>query len=136
MVQYGPRLFDRMFRGLEHDGLLRRTSEAVCAAAEDTVERWCRGADVVVATYPLAGQTLGRLREQGRLAATPVTYLTDPAARATWCHPALPTPWCPPAVPIPLTVPRATAADALRYGVSATTGGPLCTPDFGHAQRS
>src|SRR3954466_959095 len=67
-----------MLHGLERDGLLRRTSDAVCSAAEDAVERWGRGADVVVAPSPLAGQTLGRLREQGRLAATPVTYLTDP----------------------------------------------------------
>jgi hypothetical protein len=116
-----------MFHGLEHDGPWRRICDAICAAEEDTVARGCRDADVVVATYPLAGRTLGRLREQGGLAATPVTYLTDPAAHATWCHPA---------VSVHLTVTRATALDARRYGITARAAGPLCTPGFGRPQRS
>jgi UDP-N-acetylglucosamine:LPS N-acetylglucosamine transferase len=116
-VQYAPALFDRMFAGLEHDGVLRRTAGWVCDMALAGVEEWTRGADVVVTTYPLAGQTLGALREQGRLPAPAVTYLTDPAAHATWCHPA---------VDHHLTVTRATASDAARYGVRARASGPLC----------
>ena len=115
-VQYAPALFDRMFAGLEHDGLLRRTAEWVCALARSRVAEWARGADVVVTTYPLAGQTLGALREHGQLTAPAVTYLTDPAAHATWCHSA---------VDHHLTVTRATAADAARYGVPARAAGPL-----------
>ena len=88
-VQYAPALFDSLFHGLEHDGALRRTADAVCRWAEAAVERWARDADVVVTTYPLAGQTLGALREQGRITAPAMTYLTDPAAHATWCHPAV-----------------------------------------------
>lgn len=116
-VQYAPALFDRMFAGLEHDGMLRRTAGWVCDMALVGVEDWSRGADLVVTTYPLAGQTLGALREQGRLRAPAVTYLTDPAAHATWCHPA---------VDHHLTVTRATATDAARYGVRARASGPLC----------
>jgi processive 1,2-diacylglycerol beta-glucosyltransferase len=116
-VQYAPALFDRMFAGLEHDGVLRRTASWVCDMALAGVEEWSRGADVVVTTYPLAGQTLGALREQNRLPAPAVTYLTDPAAHATWCHPA---------VDHHLTVTRATASDAARYGVRARASGPLC----------
>jgi monogalactosyldiacylglycerol (MGDG) synthase/glycosyl transferase family 1 len=126
-VQYAPALFDSLFHGLEHDGALRRTAEAVCRWAEAGVERWARDADVVVTTYPLAGQTLGALREQGRITAPTMTYLTDPAAHATWCHPA---------VDHHLTVTGATALDALRYGVVARATGPLCAPTFTRTQRS
>jgi processive 1,2-diacylglycerol beta-glucosyltransferase len=125
-VQYAPMVFDSLFHGLEHDGPLRRTTDAVCRWAEAEVERWSRGADVVVTTYPLAGQTLGALREQGRIAAPTMTYLTDPAAHATWCHPA---------VDHHLTVTRATALDARRYGVDARATGPLCAPTFTRPDR-
>lgn len=118
-VQYAPAVFDRMFHGLEHHGALRQVADRVCAQAEETVERWTAPADVVVTTYPLGGQTLGALREQGRLTAPAVTYLTDPAAHATWCHPA---------VDHHLTVTRATALDAARYGVTARASGPLAAP--------
>ena len=126
-VQYAPALFDSLFHGLEHDGVLRRTAAAVCRWAEPEVERWARDADVVVTTYPLAGQTLGALREQGRIPVPALTYLTDPAAHATWCHPA---------VDHHLTVTSATAGDARRYGVGARATGPLCAPTFSSARRS
>jgi hypothetical protein len=126
-VQYAPALFESLFHGLEHDGALRRTAEAVCRWAEAGVERWARDADVVVTTYPLAGQTLGALREQGRITAPTMTYLTDPAAHATWCHPG---------VDHHLTVTDATALDARRYGVAARATGPLCAPTFTRTQRS
>ena len=116
-VQHAPALFDSLFHGLERDGALRRTAEAVCRWAEAEVECWARDADVVVTTYPLAGQTLGALREQGRITVPTMTYLTDPAAHATWCHPA---------VDHHLTVTTATALDARRYGVGARAAGPLC----------
>ncbi len=54
-VQYAPALFETLFRGLEHDGPLRRTADAVCRWAEPELERWAADADVVVTTYPLAG---------------------------------------------------------------------------------
>jgi processive 1,2-diacylglycerol beta-glucosyltransferase len=118
-VQYAPAAFDLLFHGLEHHGPLRRITDWLCARAEAAVERWSEHADVVVTTYPLGGQTLGALRAQGRLAVPAVTYLTDPAAHATWCHPA---------VDHHLTVTRATAADAGRYGVHARATGPLTAP--------
>jgi hypothetical protein len=85
-VQYAPGLFEWMFQRLEHRGGVRSVAQWVIRCAEDAVARRAHGADVVVATYPLAGQTLGRLRDAGRLPATAVTYLTDPAAHALWCH--------------------------------------------------
>jgi processive 1,2-diacylglycerol beta-glucosyltransferase len=120
-VQYAPVLFDTLFAGLEHDGPLRRAVDAICRSAEADVARWAAGADAVVTTYPLAGLTLGALREQGRITVPTTTYLTDPAAHATWCHPA---------VDHHLTVTHATALDARRYGVDAHAAGPLSAPGF------
>jgi UDP-N-acetylglucosamine:LPS N-acetylglucosamine transferase len=42
------------------------------------------GADVVVSTYPLASQVLGRLRRTGQLNAPTVTYLTDMSVHPQW----------------------------------------------------
>jgi hypothetical protein len=123
-VQHAPRVFDGIFRGLERPGTLRRAAEGICALAEHTVERWIGDADVVVSTYPLASRTLGMLRRKGRLTATSMTYLTDPAAHTLWCDPD---------VDRHLTVTRATAQDAARYGVDAVAAGPLCGPGFGAA---
>ena len=41
----------------------------------------------------------------------------------------------PPDVDLHLTVTRATARDAARYGVTAEVAGPLCAPRFGHPER-
>jgi hypothetical protein len=120
-VQHAPRVFDKLFRGLEQPGALRRTAETICAMAEADVARWIGDADVVVSTYPLASRTLGRLRRRGELAATSMTYLTDPAAHSLWCDPD---------VDRHLTVTGATATDAARYGVTAQPVGPLCAPTF------
>jgi len=125
-VQYAPRLFDRIFRGLERRGWLQGLAHGVDELAASTIERRARAADVVVSTYPLASQTLGRLREQYRLPATAITYLTDPAAHALWCHPA---------VDVHLTATQATADDAARYGVDARVAGPLCSPQFSRTGR-
>ncbi|WP_132420905.1 glycosyltransferase [Pseudonocardia endophytica] len=120
-VQHAPAVFDGVFRALEHPGTVRRVTEGICTSAEPAILRWSAGADVVVSTYPLGGRTLGELRRSGRLGATAVTYLTDPAAHALWCHPD---------VDLHLTVTRATARDAGRYGVHAVASGPLCAPGF------
>ena len=118
-VQYLPGVFDGLFRGLERPGPLRRLAGWTSGLARTRMAGWAAGADAVVSTYPLASQTLGDLRRDGRVPATSVTYLTDPAAHALWCHPD---------IDLHLTVTRATAQDAARYGVTAQVAGPLCTP--------
>lgn len=45
------------------------------------------GADLFVSTHPFASQALGRLRQQGALAAPVVTYLTDASVHPLWVHP-------------------------------------------------
>lgn len=43
--------------------------------------------DVVVSTYNLAGQALGRLRQDGRLPVPAASYVTDPGAHPYWVAP-------------------------------------------------
>lgn len=109
---------------LEHQGWVQRIGAWLCWSAEPAVRRWAGGADVVVSTYPLASQTLGRLRQSGQLAVPAVTYLTDPAAPRLWCHVA---------VDEHLTVTQATADDGARYGVELRTAGTLCAPRLSRA---
>ncbi|WP_243741640.1 MGDG synthase family glycosyltransferase [Actinomycetospora succinea] len=121
-VHHTPALFDRIFTDLEHP---RRPASVVTArlitVAEEPVLEAARDVDAVVTTYPLAGQTLGALRADGRLDVPALTYLTDPAAHRLWCHPGLDE---------HLTVTDATAADGARYGVALRSVGPLCAPRF------
>jgi UDP-N-acetylglucosamine:LPS N-acetylglucosamine transferase len=126
MVQYLPAVFDGLFHGLERPGLLRGLAQWTSALARPRMTRWAWGVDAVVSTYPLASQTLGDLRRSAAVTAPAITYLTDPAAHVLWCHPD---------VDLHLTVTRATARDAARYGVTAEVAGPLCAPRFGHPER-
>jgi UDP-N-acetylglucosamine:LPS N-acetylglucosamine transferase len=124
-VGHVPALFELLFRRLEHRGLLWSVEEWVCATATAAVRRWVdtTAPDVVVSTYPLAGQTLGDLRGRGELTVPALTYLTDPAVHVSWLHPA---------VDAHLTVTAATAAQGLAdHGVHCTVAGPLVPPRFG-----
>jgi UDP-N-acetylglucosamine:LPS N-acetylglucosamine transferase len=123
-VTHVPLAFEYLFRRLERRALLWQAEHVICAGAERTVAAWAAGlrADVVVSTYPLASQTLGELRAAGRLPATVITYLTDPAAHVSWVHPA---------VDRHLTVTAATAAQgAAVYGLPFTVAGPLVPARF------
>ncbi len=120
-VQHAPYFFDWLFTGIEHRRWVRFAVVSFCRLSERTVRRWSTGADVVVSTYPLSSQTLGRLRVSGRLDAPAVTFLTDPAAHWLWCHPA---------VDLHLAVTRATVEDGDRYGVALQAVGALTQPQF------
>jgi Monogalactosyldiacylglycerol (MGDG) synthase len=86
-VQHAPWFFGWLFAGLEQRRWLQHVAGGLCRSAEPAVRRWSHGADVVVSTYPLASQTLGRMRRNKTLDAPAVTFLTDPAAHRLWCHP-------------------------------------------------
>jgi processive 1,2-diacylglycerol beta-glucosyltransferase len=123
-VAHVPYAFEFLFRRMEHRGVFWRVEQAVCAVADTAVTRWVTDVrpDVVVATYPLAAQTLGRMRLDGRLSAPVMTYLTDPAVHVSWLHPG---------VDAHLTVTAATAAQgALAYGHAFTVAGPLVPQRF------
>lgn len=123
-VGHAPFAFEFLFRRLEHRGLFWRIEQLVCAAAQEAVWRWIDGfqPDVVVSTYPLASQTLGAMRADGRVPVPVMTYLTDPAVHASWLHPA---------VDAHVTVTAATSRQgALDYGLSFATAGPLVPERF------
>ncbi|HWN36798.1 MAG TPA: glycosyltransferase [Pseudonocardia sp.] len=88
-VGYAPQVFDWVFAKLEDSGWVQRITLWLCFAARRRVRRWSHGYPVVVSTYPLAGQTLGQLRDAGALDAVTVTYLTDPAVHRMWVHPSV-----------------------------------------------
>lgn len=126
-VDHVPAAFQLLFSRLENEGSLWQIARALCARADDRVAHWLdEGSyDLVVSTYPLAGQVLGDLRASGRCRVPVVTYLTDPAAHRFWVHPS---------VDRHLTVTSATADQGTTdYGVPLTPAGPLVPARFGTA---
>jgi processive 1,2-diacylglycerol beta-glucosyltransferase len=85
-VGYWPAFFDWLFANLERTGWVRRVALWLCRVAQREVQRWVGDHDVVVSTYMLSSQTLGQLKQAGRINATLVTFLTDPAVHRTWVH--------------------------------------------------
>ncbi len=119
-----PQAFEQLFRALERPGAVSRLLVTVCRLALPGVRGWLaeRPYDLVVSTYPLASRCLGELRRTGRLAVPVVTYLTDPAAHASWLDPG---------VDLHLTVTAATARQGERaYGVPMREAGPLVPARF------
>jgi processive 1,2-diacylglycerol beta-glucosyltransferase len=121
-IRYAPRLFDWVFRAIERGTWVRRVVDVMCRVAGWRIGRWAAGFPVVVSTYPLASQSLGQLRGAGRLPATVVTFLTDPAVHVLWVHPA---------IDHHVTVTEATAVMGAReYGVPMQAVGGLVSRTF------
>jgi UDP-N-acetylglucosamine:LPS N-acetylglucosamine transferase len=122
-IGYAPGFFDWLFHSLERSGWVQRVTMLLCWLARFRMRRWARGREVVVSTYPLAGQTLGMLRASGELDAVVVTYLTDPAVHRMWVHPG---------VDHHLTVTEATSRmGRLAYRTPMKAVGGLVSPRFG-----
>ncbi|MDL5154564.1 MGDG synthase family glycosyltransferase [Actinomycetospora termitidis] len=120
-----PRFFDWLFYALEHRWDVRGIILTFLTFSERTVRRWTRDADVVVSTFPLSCQTLGRMRAAGRIDVPVISYLTDPAPHRMWLHPGVDT-------HLSVTSACAAAADAM-YGVAVRPAGPLVGPAFSRA---
>ncbi|MGF1431011.1 MGDG synthase family glycosyltransferase, partial [Kitasatospora sp. LaBMicrA B282] len=118
-----PWAFEWLFRNEERDSVVRSLTLRLCRLAARELAEWVRADyDVVVTTFPFAAQSLGLLKEDGRLRAPAVCYLTDPAPHRLWVHPRL---------DAHLTVTQATAAEGSeRYGVPMTAAGPLAPAAF------
>ena len=91
VVNRMPRFFDWLFYALEHRWDVRGIILTFLTLSERTVRRWTQDADVVVSTFPLSCQTLGRMRAAGRIDVPVVSYLTDPAPHRMWVHPGVDT---------------------------------------------
>jgi processive 1,2-diacylglycerol beta-glucosyltransferase len=123
-VEHVPAAFDFLYEQLERKGAWWRMEAVLLGRGVDGVARWVAEfrPDVVVGIYPPAVQTLGMMRASGRLTVPAMSYLTDPAAHASWLHPAL---------DVHATVTSATARQAAAdYGVACTVAGPLVAARF------
>ncbi|MDT0263885.1 MGDG synthase family glycosyltransferase [Jatrophihabitans lederbergiae] len=125
-VGYVPAFFQWLFASIEHRGWVQWLAITFCDTANRRVRGWV-SADVavVVSTYPLASQCLGRLKQTGRISQPVLTYLTDPAVHRLWVHPG---------VEQHLTVTAATAEQGrTQYGVAMRAVGALVPPGFSAA---
>ena len=123
-VERIPFVFQWLFWAIENLRPMQAAMSALCRLGDDAVARWARARPyaVVVSTYPLAGQSLGNLRESGRCTVPVVSYLTDPAPHRYWVHPA---------VDHHLTVTEQTAQQGQAdYGIAMTVAGPLVPARF------
>lgn len=123
-VNHAPSLFEWLFHAIETRRWVWFAAKLVLSLANRRVETWANnGHRVVVATYPPASHTLGQLKAAGRISATLVTVLTDPAVHRLWVHSE---------IDRHLTITPATAAQGYElYGVMMESGGPLVPAKFG-----
>ncbi|WP_426502889.1 MGDG synthase family glycosyltransferase [Dactylosporangium sp. McL0621] len=79
-----PRTWGWLLTLAGSDRLGRLAAELTAAADDATLAALGPDTGLVVSTYPLASQVLGRLRRRGRLHGPVVTYLTDLSVHPAW----------------------------------------------------
>jgi UDP-N-acetylglucosamine:LPS N-acetylglucosamine transferase len=123
MLRAVPQSYNWLYWGIEHRPWMERVSRWFAGWSSFTLRRWLRdGADIVVSTYPLASQALGRLRSRGELRVPLLTFLTDMSVSKMWVHPG---------VDLHLAVSDATADQARAAGAGATVvTGPMVPDRF------
>lgn len=85
MLTAAPWGYQALYGSLDRSRGLSMQASAACALASRRMLAAIGGdVRVVVSTYPLASQVLGRLRSAGRLDAPVVTYLTDCSVHRLW----------------------------------------------------
>jgi UDP-N-acetylglucosamine:LPS N-acetylglucosamine transferase len=90
MVRRAPAVYDAAMRAWQHHP---RFFERVTSAGSRAYRRGLLGAvertrpDVVVSTYNLGAQLLGRMRQAGELGVPVVSYVTDPGPHPYWVAP-------------------------------------------------
>ncbi|WP_433179001.1 MGDG synthase family glycosyltransferase [Actinoallomurus sp. CA-150999] len=83
-LRAAPESWERLFTALDRRRNLAAAVRALSGLAARRLARSAAGSDVVISTYPLASQALGRLRRRGALRAPVVTYLTDMSVHPLW----------------------------------------------------
>jgi UDP-N-acetylglucosamine:LPS N-acetylglucosamine transferase len=114
------------------DGASARTSAVLSRVAGARMME-AIGADpaVVLSTYPLASQLLGRLRQEHRLAVPAVTFLTDMSVHPLWVAPGVDTHLALHSVPAA----QARSLGARNTVVAAPAVGPAFRPRHDEAER-
>lgn len=122
-VGYVPWFFQWLFASIERRTWVEWLAVRFCATANNAVAGWLsEDVAVVVSTYPLASQSLGRLKAKGRMRQPVLSYLTDPAVHRLWVHPS---------IEQHLTVTGYTAQyGQTEYGVPMRAVGALVPPAF------
>lgn len=127
MLKRAPRSYHWLYWTLERGGLMWTLTRFFCTWAQRRMRRWVAAAspDVIVSTFPLAGQTLGQLRNRGRMPVPLVTFLTDFSVSQAWVHTA---------IDLHLAASDETARQAgLRGARRVVVAGPLVPARFRHA---
>ena len=83
-LKHAPGTYEWLYAKLDEPRALNRAALVIATTASRRIRTLVQGSGVVVATYPLAGRALGRMRRKGRLAVPAVTYLTDPEVHELW----------------------------------------------------
>jgi UDP-N-acetylglucosamine:LPS N-acetylglucosamine transferase len=88
MLELAPWTWRLLYGGLDSPRMMRAQARLFTALAGRRMRRLL-SADtrIVVSTYPLASQVLGRLRAQGRVHQPVHTYLTDFSVHRLWASP-------------------------------------------------
>lgn len=125
MLRSAPWLYEWVFWGFFCDHRLGQPGVYpldVLAARQlrPIIERYQPG--VVISTFHLAAQVVGRMRQRGQLAAPSVVVITEPAAHALWLHPGTDFFLCP--------YPWVAAAARERTGRAACAPGPVVADHF------
>ena len=117
-----PSSWGWLLRGLGHQRAAKTVAAlAVWAAGRATLAALGTNPAVVVSTYPLASQVLGRLRREGSLTAPVVTFLTDLSV-----HPL----WVADGVDLHLAIHEVAARQAAGHGARVRVAGPAVAPAF------
>ena len=87
-LRVAPETWQWVLAATDHRSRLSAVADKVARMAEPAAQRAVHAhAAAVVSTYPLASQTLGRLRMSGRIPGPVITYLTDMSVHPLWVAP-------------------------------------------------
>ena len=84
-LQVAPVTYEAVYQLTARFRLAYFVAHRIALLGCSRVSRWARGYDVIVATYPMAGQALGHLRRLG-LPAKVIIFLTDFAVHPLWVN--------------------------------------------------
>jgi UDP-N-acetylglucosamine:LPS N-acetylglucosamine transferase len=121
-LRIAPCSYDRLYRAVARSRVLQWLGRWLACWANPRLRGWVRGFDLVIVTYPLAAQAVGRLRRRGQAPGV-IVFLTDFSA-----HPL----WVAPDADLHLALNGVTAAQVRAVDPTAVVhvGGPLVREEF------